>query len=112
VGDVYKKELRAYLEIVHQIMTVDIKEAFPWLCIPLIVENEISPLGATWYQKREVELNDGVYTFKDEDDSVHEFASTREFLENFEPVKKGGKTITTGSGKYAVAETIQDDYDY
>ena len=56
VGDVHKKELRQYLEIVQQVMTVDIRKHWPWIIVPLTIDAEASPVNGNWYQKEEVEI--------------------------------------------------------
>jgi DNA polymerase I-like protein with 3'-5' exonuclease and polymerase domains len=56
VGDVYKKELQNYLEIVKQVMTVDIRKHWPWIIVPLTIEAEASPVNGNWYQKEEVKI--------------------------------------------------------
>jgi len=51
VSDVYKKELRNYLDIVKQVMTIDIRKHWKWIIVPLTVEAEVAPVGGNWYQK-------------------------------------------------------------
>lgn len=65
IGDVHVDELDDYLAIVHHYSTVAIRKAFPWLNVPLVVENEICPIGGTWFHKKEFGFKDGVYSFKD-----------------------------------------------
>ncbi len=56
VGDVYKKELRNYLEICQQVMTVDICKHWKWIIMPLKIEAEVAPVGGNWYEKKEVKI--------------------------------------------------------
>jgi DNA polymerase I-like protein with 3'-5' exonuclease and polymerase domains len=56
VSDVHKKELKDYLEIVQQVMTVDIRKHWPWIIVPLTIEAEASPVNGNWYQKEEVKI--------------------------------------------------------
>lgn len=62
IGDVKIKELRDYLEIVEQVTTVDVVNHFKWLIIPLVIEYEIAPSEGSWYDKREVHFEKGVFT--------------------------------------------------
>jgi len=52
VSDVYKKELKNYLEIVKQVMTVDICKHWKWIIVPLKVDIEVAPVGGSWYDKK------------------------------------------------------------
>lgn len=48
-GDVYKKELRNYLEICNQVMTIDVRKHWPWIIVPLTIEAKVAPVGGSWY---------------------------------------------------------------
>jgi len=52
VADVFKKELKTYLEIVNQVMTIDIRKHWKWIIVPLSIENEASPVNGNWYEKK------------------------------------------------------------
>lgn len=54
IGDVLKKELRDYLEIVKQVMTVDVRKHWPWIIVPLSIDAEASPVNGNWWQKKKV----------------------------------------------------------
>ncbi len=56
VGDIYRKELRNYLEICRQVMTIDIRKYWKWINIPLKIEAEVAPIGKSWYEKKEVKI--------------------------------------------------------
>ncbi len=56
VSDVYRKELRNYLEIVHQVMTIDIRKHWKWIIVPLTIEAEVAPIGGSWYEKKKVKI--------------------------------------------------------
>ncbi len=56
VADVYKKERRDYLEICKQVMTIDIRKHWKWICVPLSIEAEVAPVGGSWYEKKEVKI--------------------------------------------------------
>jgi len=59
VSDVRTSELRDFLEIVEKVTTVDLKETWKWITVPLEIEYEIAPEGANWFQKKEIKtLND------------------------------------------------------
>lgn len=103
VADVLAAELDAYLNIVHETISVDLVKAWAdWLVVPIPVENEISPLGSSWFDKREVEYKDGVYVFKDDDEKIT-CTGAAEFLQAFERKTKYTQEtpIHTGSGKYS-----------
>jgi DNA polymerase I-like protein with 3'-5' exonuclease and polymerase domains len=56
VGDVLAKELKDYLDIVQQVMTVDVRKHWPWIIVPLSIEAEVTPKNGNWFQKEEVTL--------------------------------------------------------
>lgn len=56
IADVYKKELQNYLSIVHQVMTIDVRKHWRWIIVPLTVEAEASPVGGSWYDKKEIKI--------------------------------------------------------
>ena len=56
VADVYKKELKNYLELCQQIMVDDLKKHWKWILTPIDIEAEVAPVGGNWYQKTKVEL--------------------------------------------------------
>jgi len=56
VSDVYRKELRNYLEIVKQVMTIDIRKHWKWIIIPLSIEAEVAPVGGSWYEKKKMKI--------------------------------------------------------
>lgn len=80
IGDVHVDELEEYLTIVKHYSTVAIRKAFPWLNVPLVVENEICAPGASWFYKKEFGFDDGVFSFKD-GDNKRSFTTSAEFLE-------------------------------
>jgi DNA polymerase-1 len=87
IADVYIPELTDYLNIVRQVMTEDIKEQFPWLIVPLDIENEITPPGATWYDKQVVDFSQGVYTFKAADGTKSTFSDHDGFLHHIKDIR-------------------------
>ena len=56
VSSVYKRELRNYLEICQQVMTVDIRKYWDWIIVPLRIEAEAAPVDKSWYDKVEVKI--------------------------------------------------------
>jgi len=56
VADVHKKEKKQYLEIVQKVMTQDVKKHWSWINVPLSIEAEVTPVGGSWYQKKEIVL--------------------------------------------------------
>lgn len=57
IADVKIEELDEYLALVRQVTEVDILAEYKWLITPLSIECEISPIGTTWHDKREVKIN-------------------------------------------------------
>ena len=56
VADVHEKELKDYLQIVKQVMTIDIRQYWKWIIVPLAIEAEVSPVNGSWYEKKEMEI--------------------------------------------------------
>lgn len=56
VADIHKDELKDYLQITHQVMTIDIRKHWKWINVPITTEVEISPVDGNWYQKVKYEL--------------------------------------------------------
>ncbi len=56
VADVHKKEVRDYLSIVNQVMTIDVRKHWKWIIVPLSIEAEAAPVGGSWYEKEEVKI--------------------------------------------------------
>lgn len=59
IGDVRIKELRDYLEIVEEVVTVKLRKHWDWLIVPLEVECEIAPPSGSWFDKRETKFKSG-----------------------------------------------------
>lgn len=60
-GDVHESELQDYLGKVKELVEVDLPKHWPWICTPMTVEAEVSPLGGSWWEKREWVLNKGIW---------------------------------------------------
>ncbi len=56
VGDIHKKELKDYLEMAKQVMTIDVRKHWDWIMVPLKVEADVAPVGGTWYDKEEFKI--------------------------------------------------------
>lgn len=63
VGDVVVEELKDYLDIVRQVITVDLLREFRWIIVPIAIENEICPPGRSWFHKRQVEWDGMDFSF-------------------------------------------------
>ena len=57
VADVPHKELKDYLQLVNQVMTVDIKKHWDFICTPIEIEAEVAPMGKSWYEKADYKIN-------------------------------------------------------
>jgi DNA polymerase-1 len=56
VLDVAIEELEEVLRMAKKIMTEDIRKVWNWIIVPLEVEAEVSPVGGSWFDKKEVEI--------------------------------------------------------
>lgn len=56
VADVPTDEREWYLATTHRILTVDLPRAWNWLIVPIEVEAEAAPPGASWYEKQKVDF--------------------------------------------------------
>jgi DNA polymerase-1 len=54
--DVCPKEKKYLKPIVKKIMTVDVKEAFPWIITPLVLDMEVSGVGGNWASMKEEKI--------------------------------------------------------
>lgn len=70
LGDVHVDELKDYLCIVEEVVTVGLREAYKWLVVPLEIECEICPPGGNWFQKKEVKFKQGLFHHPEHKDRV------------------------------------------
>jgi DNA polymerase I-like protein with 3'-5' exonuclease and polymerase domains len=56
LADVARGELRDYMEIAHEIMSVKLKKHWKWIIVPMEAECEVAPPGESWYKKAEVKI--------------------------------------------------------
>lgn len=56
VADIFKGELKAYLEICKEIMTEKIRKHWKWIVVPLTIEAEAASAGRSWFEKKEVKI--------------------------------------------------------
>jgi len=56
VGDIVPEEMEDFFREAHQISSVDIREEWDWICVPLGIETELAPVGGSWFDKEEVEI--------------------------------------------------------
>jgi DNA polymerase I-like protein with 3'-5' exonuclease and polymerase domains len=56
VADVHSSELDEFLAKAMQVLTVDLPAAWPWVCVPIEADAEVSPPGGTWFDKQEIKL--------------------------------------------------------
>lgn len=91
IGDVVIGELRDYLEIVEQVVTVELREHYKeWLIIPLEIECEIAPPEGTWFDKKEVRFKKGRFAH---------------------PAKPDKWTTNTDAFLQALSATIEEQHD-
>jgi DNA polymerase-1 len=89
IGDVPVGELRDYLEIVEETVTVRLREHYKsWLIVPLEIEYEICPSNGTWFDKREIKFKQGVFTHPEKPDlktkDPQKFVAVLDRLKKFE----------------------------
>ena len=51
--DVPHDELDDVLRLANDIMTVQLRQKFPWIAVPMEIEADVSPMGKSWYEKEE-----------------------------------------------------------
>ncbi len=56
VADVVPEELDEFLYLINRVMTVLLRRAWPWIIVPLEIEAEVSPVGGTWADKKEMAI--------------------------------------------------------
>lgn len=49
-------ELQTVLQKARQMMTISIREHWPWICVPMTIEAEVAPAGGTWRDKQQMEI--------------------------------------------------------
>lgn len=54
--DVIKQEVEDVFDIVRQVTMVDLSKHWKWICVPMVIEAEMSPPGKSWYEKKEVPM--------------------------------------------------------
>lgn len=52
LSSVKQDELLEYNALVRQISIEDVREAYPWLIVPLDVEFDVAPVGKPWFYKK------------------------------------------------------------
>jgi DNA polymerase-1 len=55
VGDVPEEEMDDYQELVHDITSRRLREAWDWICVPVEVEVEAAPVDRPWCEKVKLE---------------------------------------------------------
>lgn len=56
LGDVPRNELDDYVALAKEIMTQRLVKHWDWICVPLEIEAEVSPLGMSWFDKKGIEI--------------------------------------------------------
>ena len=64
LGDVPDKELQNFLDISKKVMTVDLLKHWPWICVPLESESDVTPAGYSWHEKQPWICKEGVWQAK------------------------------------------------
>jgi DNA polymerase I len=53
---VHKTELHDFLKLARRVMTVDLVRHWPWITVPILVEAEVAPCEASWFDKQPMEI--------------------------------------------------------
>ena len=56
VADVHKDEVQDYLILANDVMTKQVRKAYPEVLLPLTVDAEIAPVGTSWHNKKDFDL--------------------------------------------------------
>jgi len=56
VNDQELSEVREIVETITRVGTEEIREAFPWINVPLSIDFEITPVNGSWYEKEDLVL--------------------------------------------------------
>lgn len=56
VFDAHPKEVQEILAKCHSVMTVDLRNAWKWIIVPLEIEAEIAPVDASWIAKKHIDI--------------------------------------------------------
>lgn len=56
IGDVHESERDDYLQMIKRITTVELPKVWKWINVPLTIEAEVAPVGASWYEKEEYKI--------------------------------------------------------
>jgi DNA polymerase-1 len=65
LGDVHVDEVDQYLAIVRDVIERRLRKHWKWIVVPLRVECEMSPVGGSWFDKREVHVSSDNYAWND-----------------------------------------------
>ena len=56
IADVPEEELNDYLVLANEVSTKQIMEEWKWINVPLAVKAEVSPVGGSWFDKKEMRI--------------------------------------------------------
>lgn len=56
VGDVVPSELDEYLALWEDTMVVQLPKHWPWIIVPMQIDAEVAPVGATWADKKKYKI--------------------------------------------------------
>jgi len=65
IGDLHESEASEIMSKAREIMLVDLPRAWDWIIVPLEVEVEAAPVGASWFDKRAMEFVNGEWVLKE-----------------------------------------------
>lgn len=56
IGDIHPPELGDYLAKAKELVEIDLPKVWPWICVPLTIEAEVSPVNGSWWDKKPVKI--------------------------------------------------------
>lgn len=80
VADVPVSELDHYLKAARFFMCRKIEEWAPWLNVPMDIEIEVSPIGGTWYDKKEITHTSEGWVCKSFNEGKSQHATAEELI--------------------------------
>lgn len=65
VADVHPDELQDYIGKVKETITVDLARHWDWIVVPMEIEVEVAPVGASWHKKEQWVEKNGKWAIKE-----------------------------------------------
>ena len=56
IGDVHKDEKDDYLAKVRELVSKGLRKQWPWICVPITIEAEVTDVNGNWFKKKQIEF--------------------------------------------------------